>query len=109
MARSGRLNLRPSSEPSPTGDQQARIVDRAEAQADRDALAAEGLDTMDLDDRIGELDEQITEAGMRGKVLPVKPRRHRSTRRRHDAAHVAVAPGISARSTTSQMPCRAVR
>ncbi|MGH3201780.1 MAG: replication initiator [Streptosporangiaceae bacterium] len=70
----------------PTGDQQTRIVDRAEAQADRDALAAEGLDTTDLDERIGELDEEITEAGMRGKVLPAKPRRHRSTRRRRDAA-----------------------
>ena len=81
------LEEEPVIEPDPpTGNQRARIVDRAEVQADRDALAAEGLDTTDLDERIGELDEQITEAGMRGKVLPTKPRRHRSTRRRHDAA-----------------------
>ena len=34
----------------------------------------------------GELDEEITRAGMRGKVLPARPaRRHRSTRRRQDA------------------------
>src|SRR5207249_10882512 len=52
----------------PTGEQRERIIDRAEAQADRDALAGEGLDTTNLDDRIGELDQQITEAGMRGTV-----------------------------------------
>ena len=40
----------------------------------------------ELDERIGELDEQITDAGLRGKVLPARPRRHRSTRRRQDAA-----------------------
>ena len=49
-------------------------------------LASEGLDTSDLDERIGELDEQITDSGLRGKVLPARPRRHRSTRRRQDAA-----------------------
>ena len=43
-------------------------------------------DTAELDERIGELDEQITDAGMRGNVLPNRPRRHRSTRRRQDAA-----------------------
>ena len=40
----------------------------------------------DLDERIGELDEQITDSGLRGQVLPARPRRHRSTRRRQDAA-----------------------
>jgi len=44
------------------------------------------MDTADLDEQIGELDEQITDAGMRGTVLPASPRRHRSTRRRHGAA-----------------------
>ena len=33
-------------------------------------LASEGLDTGELDERIGELDEQITDAGLRGTVLP---------------------------------------
>jgi len=70
----------------PTGEQPARIIDRVEAQADRDALAGDGLDTTDLDERIGDLDQQITEAGMRGTVVPAMARRHRSTRRRHDAA-----------------------
>src|SRR5271165_3626115 len=45
-------------EPDPASDQQrTRVADRAEAQADRDALAAEGLDTDELDERIGELDQ----------------------------------------------------
>ena len=81
------LEDEPVIEPDPPTDtQRDRITDRAEAQADRDTLAAAGLDTTDLDEQIGALDEQITEAGMRGTVLPARPRRHRSTRRRHDAA-----------------------
>ena len=81
------LDHEPVIEPDPANDQQrTRVADRAEAQADRDALAAEGLDTDELDERIGELDQQITDAGMRGNVLPARARRHRSTRRRQDAA-----------------------
>ena len=80
------LDHEPVIDPDPaTEDQQAAVTDRAEAQADRDALANEGLDTAELDERIGELDEQITESGLRGNVLPARPRRHRSTRRRQDA------------------------
>ena len=52
----------------------------------RDLLASAGLDIGELDERIGELDEQITDSGLRGQVLPARPRRHRSTRRRQDAA-----------------------
>ena len=81
------LDHEPVIDPDPaTGEQRTLVTDRAEAQADRDALANEGLDTADLDERIGELDEHITDAGMRGNVLPNQPRRHRSTRRRQDAA-----------------------
>ena len=81
------LDHEPVIDPDPaTGEQRALVTDRAEAQADRDALANEGLDTADLAERIGELDEQITDAGMRGNVLPNQSRRHRSTRRRQDAA-----------------------
>ena len=81
------LDNEPIIEPDPANDQQrTRVTDRAEAQADRDALAAEGLDTTDLDQRIGELDQRITDAGMRGTILHARPRRHRSTRRRQDAA-----------------------
>ncbi len=65
------LDDEPVIEPDPPDDaQRDRITDRAEAQADRDTLAAAGLDTTDLDEQIGALDEQITEAGMRGTVLP---------------------------------------
>ena len=81
------LDHEPVIDPDPaTEDQRATVTDRAEAQADRDALAGEGLDTSELDERIGELDQQITDAGLRGQVLPARPRRHRSTRRRQDAA-----------------------
>src|SRR5436190_18680454 len=69
-----------------TEDQRAAVTGRAEAQADRDTVASEGLDTAELDERIGELDQQITDAGLRGQVLPARPRRHRSTKRRQDAA-----------------------
>ena len=65
------LDHEPVIDPDPaTAEQRALVTDRAEAQADRDALANEGLGTADLDERIGELDEQITDAGMRGNVLP---------------------------------------
>ena len=81
------LDREPVIDPDPaTGEQRSLVTDRAEVQADRDALANEGLDTAEMDERIGELDEQITDAGMRGNVLPNRPRRHRSTRRRQDAA-----------------------
>jgi hypothetical protein len=81
------LDHEPVIDPDPaTQDQRATVTDRAEVQADRDALAGQGLDTGDLDERISELDQQITETGLRGQVLPARPRRHRSTRRRQDAA-----------------------
>ena len=92
------LDREPVIDPDPaTQDQRAKVTDRAEAQADRDALADEGLDTGELDERIGELDQQITDAGMRGTVLPARPRRHRSTRRRQDAAPLPRRP-VSART-----------
>src|SRR5271166_2700121 len=81
------LDREPVIDPDPaTGEQRSLVTDRAEVQADRDALANEGLDTAEMDERIGELDEQITEAGMRGNVLPNRSHRHRSTKRRQDAA-----------------------
>ena len=92
------LDQEPVIAPHPaTQDQRARVTDRAEVQADRDALAAEGLDTAEQDERIGELDQQITDAGMRGTVLPARPRRHRSTRRRQDAVALPRRP-VSART-----------
>jgi len=81
------LEDEPAITPDPaTGDQKWWIEKRAEAQHLRDAAAAAGQDTADLDELLAELDEEITNAGMRGKVAPAKPaRRHRSTRRRQDA------------------------
>jgi hypothetical protein len=81
------LEREPEPEPDPpTEDQQWWIEKRAEAQVLRDAAPADGDDAEDLDQLLAELDEEITRAGMRGKVLPPsQQRRHRSTRRRQDA------------------------
>ena len=66
---------------------------RAEAQLRRDTAEAAGQDTTDYDELIGELDTEITRAGVRGTVTNrngsdgrQRARRSRSTRRRQDAA-----------------------
>jgi hypothetical protein len=81
------LEDEPAITPDPaTQDQKWLITQRAEAQQVRDLIAAAGDDTTDLDALITDLDDQITNAGIRGKAAPAKPaRRHRSTRRRQDA------------------------
>jgi hypothetical protein len=81
------LDREPDLEPDPaTDDQQWWIEHRAEVQARRDHAAALGEDTEDLEELLGELDEEINRAGMRGNVDPDRgKRRHRSTRRRQDA------------------------
>jgi len=92
------LDQEPVIDPDPaTEDQRKLITDRAETQETRDLLASAGLDITDQDERIDELDQQITEAGIRGNVLPARPRRHRSTRRRQDAAPLPRRP-VSART-----------
>jgi len=80
-----------------TDEQRELITDRAEAQEARDLLASADLDVGELDERIGELDEEIAASGMRGSVLPARPRRHRSTRRRQDAAPLPRRP-VSSRT-----------
>jgi hypothetical protein len=81
------LDQEPVINPDPaTEEQRELIADRAEAQEARDLLASTGLDIGELDERIGELNEEIAASGMRGSVLPMRPRRHRSTRRRQDTA-----------------------
>jgi hypothetical protein len=82
------LDTEPVMDPdAATEDQKWWIEKRAEAQEMRDHAAGNGEDTEDLDALTGELDEEVTAAGMRGNVLPAKPvRRHRTTRRRQDAA-----------------------
>ena len=81
------LEDEPDITPGPaTDDQQWWVVLRAEAQQQRDTAAAAGADTTDFDLLLTELDEEIAQAGIRGKVNPDRPdRRHRSTRRRQDA------------------------
>ena len=80
------LDHEPDLEPDPaTDDQEWWIENRADIQARRDQAAATGEDTEDLDQLLAELDEEINRAGMRGKVSPQRPRRHRSTKRRQDA------------------------
>jgi Replication initiator protein, pSAM2 len=80
------LETEPVVEPDPAdGEQRMWIEKRAETQQWRDTAEAAGEDTGEDDALIADLDEQITRAGMRGKVLPARPaRRHRSTRRRQD-------------------------
>jgi hypothetical protein len=82
------LEDEPDLAPDPaTEDQRWWIEKRAEAQQLRDQAADAGQDTADFDELLTELDEEINGAGMRGKAAPDKPaRRHRSTRRRQDAA-----------------------
>ena len=81
------LEHEPVTDPDPaTEDQRWWIQTRADAQALRDQAASNGQDTGDLDELVTELDDEITDAGMRGNVLPARPtRRHRSTKRRQDA------------------------
>jgi hypothetical protein len=60
---------------------------RAQAQADRDHAETAGEDTTELDELIGELNQEIRRSGLRGNADPgrSRPRRQRSTRRRQDA------------------------
>jgi hypothetical protein len=80
------LDREPVIEPdSPDDEQRMWVENRAEVQQWRDSAEAAGGDTGEDDALIAELDEEITRAGMRGKVLPDRAaRRHRSTRRRQD-------------------------
>jgi hypothetical protein len=80
--------------PAPDDRQEYWLTLRAEAQARRDRAQAQGENTDELDELIGELDTEITKAGIRGSVTPHRSspsegktmtRRSRSTRRRQDA------------------------
>ena len=80
------LDHEPVADTADPDDYQRWLIEkRAEFQTERDHAAADRKDTTELDELNGELDEEITRAGMRGNVLPARPaRRHRSTRRRQD-------------------------
>ena len=58
---------------APDEMQEFRLILRAEAQLRRDTAAASGEDTTGYDDLIGELDVEITRAGIRGTVTTSHP------------------------------------
>jgi len=92
------LDHEPVIDPDDPDDWQRWLVEkRAETQAERDRAGDQGQDAAELDALSGELDEEITRSGVRGKVLPARPaRRHRSTRRRQDA------PGLPRRKVAAR-------
>jgi len=79
---------------APDETQEFWLTLRAEAQLRRDSAAARYEDTTELDELIGELDTEVTRAGVRGTVTNRSGSgggvrrgcRSRSTRRRQDAA-----------------------
>jgi hypothetical protein len=100
--------------PAPDETQEHWLLLRAEAQVRRDRAEARGQDTNELDELIGELDTEITRAGVRGSVAShqgnsedsgkAKARRSRSTRRRQDAAPLPkrkIAPQTVGRAFTT--------
>ena len=87
-------HLEDEPDPGPAAPDQTQeywLTLRAEAQVQRDRAEARDEDVTVYDVLIGELDAEITQAGVRGKVTTstgsgrAKTRRVRSTRRRHDA------------------------
>ena len=83
----------------PDDEQEAWLLLRAEAQVRRDHALAANADTSMLDELIGELDDHITAAGIRGTVTQPpdnddqpRARRSRSTRRRQDAPDLPSRP-----------------
>ena len=94
--------------PAPGDEQEGWLLLRAEAQVRRDHALTTGQDTAVLDELIGELDDHITAAGIRGCLTPPTPagendgtrsgRRCRSTRRRQDTPDLPKRP-VTARTT----------
>jgi hypothetical protein len=82
------LDHEPVFDPDDPTDQQTWWIEtRADAQVMHDNAEARGDSMDDWDALVDEIDGEINDAGMRGNVLPAKSeRRHRSTRRRQDAA-----------------------
>jgi hypothetical protein len=68
---------------------------RAQAQAQRDQVAAAGGDVTDWDTALREIDIELDRTGVRGSLKTgeqTKQRRHRSTRRRQDAPELPRRP-----------------
>jgi len=92
--------------PVPDVEQAGWLLLRAEAQVRRDHALAASADTSVLDELIGELDDHITAAGIRGTVTSrgnddrPRARRSRSTRRRQDTPDLPARP--IAKTTTGR-------
>jgi hypothetical protein len=96
--------------PEPDESQEFWLTLRAEAQVRRDNAEAHGDDTVELDELIGELDDELARAGIRGSISrntgtgtnsdrnQGTKRRVRSTRRRQDAPTLPKRP-VSDRTT----------
>jgi hypothetical protein len=70
------LEDEPDLTPDPaTDDQQYWVTLRSEAQQSRDQAEAAGQDTLDFDELIRELNEEIAKSGVRGNDTPDLPRR----------------------------------
>jgi hypothetical protein len=68
------LEDEPDLTPDPaTEDQQWWVTMRADAQQTRDQAETAGQDTLDFDELIRELDEEIARSGVRGNVAPDRP------------------------------------
>jgi hypothetical protein len=96
--------------PVPDESQEFWLTLRAEAQVRRDTTEAAGQDTAELDELIGELDDELARAGIRGSITRNTSggedsdgqqggkRRARSTRRRQDTPQLPKRP-VSTRTT----------
>ena len=99
--------------PAPDEEQEGWLLLRAEAQVRRDHALITGQDTAGLDELLGELDDHITAAGIRGCLTAPgqedspdytsRGRRSRSTRRRQDT------PDLPKRPVTSRTTGRVYR
>jgi hypothetical protein len=82
------LEDEPVAPPAPPDDWQTWLLEkRAEFQQLRDQAQAAGEDIAELEELLGELDQELAATGIRGKSDPGAKggiRRHRSTRRRQD-------------------------
>lgn len=77
----------------PTDEHQRLVEERADLTEARDELAANGLDTANVDELINATDDAMAKAGIRGSVDPGKAkRRTRSTRRRQDTPDLPKRP-----------------
>ena len=99
------LEAEPVIEPDPADDvQRTWIEHRSETQQWHDRAQEAGEDTAEPAQLAAELDDVITDSGIRGKVLPARSRRrHRSTRRRQDAPDLPrrpITPGTLGRVYT---------